>query len=104
MTVVTIIGIFMTINYLFIYTLGFLYISSSGSANAQLHGCFRPWTFSFLLIEHISFGLLYVMFTFPTRILYRGVPGFATDCLCGVCCRGLTTCPLYVGPLFGNLV
>ena len=25
-------------------------------------------------------------------------------CPCGVWCRGLTTCPLYVGPLFGNLV
>ena len=53
-------------------------------------------------IEHVSFGLLYVMFTFPTRIFYRGVPDFATDCPCGVWCRGLTTCPLYVGPLFGN--
>ena len=30
---------FMTINYLLIYTLGFLYISSSGSANAHLPGC-----------------------------------------------------------------
>ena len=29
-----------------IYTLGFLYISSSGSTNAQLPGCFRPWTLS----------------------------------------------------------
>ena len=47
---------------------------------------------------------LYVMFTFLTRIFYRGVPGFATDCPWGVWCRGLTTCPLYVGPLFGNLV
>ena len=56
------------------------------------------------MIEHVSFGLLYVMFTFPTTIFYRGVPGFATDCPCGVWCRGLTTCPLYVGPLFGNLV
>ena len=35
---------FMAINYLFIYTLGFLYISKSGSANAQLPGCFCPWT------------------------------------------------------------
>ena len=40
------IGIFMAINYLLIYTSGFLYISSYGSANAQLPGCFRPWTFS----------------------------------------------------------
>ena len=46
MTVVTIIEIFKAINYLLIHTLGFLYISISGSANAQLPGCFRPWTFS----------------------------------------------------------
>ena len=46
MLVETITGIFMAINYLLIYTLGFLYISNSGSANAQLRGCFRPWTFS----------------------------------------------------------
>ena len=36
---------FMAINYLLIYTLGFFYISNSGSANAQLPGCFCPWTF-----------------------------------------------------------
>ena len=36
----------MAINYLLVITLGFIYISSSGSANAQLPGCFRPWTFS----------------------------------------------------------
>ena len=46
MKVVNITGIFMAINYLLIYTLGFLYISNSGSANAQLPGCFCPWTFS----------------------------------------------------------
>ena len=28
------------------YTLGFLYIRYSGSANAQLSGCFCSWTFS----------------------------------------------------------
>ena len=72
--------------------------------------CTTPWMFLPLdillefLIEHVSFGLLYVMFTFPARIFYRGVSGFATDSPCGVWCRGLTTCPLYVGPLFGNLV
>ena len=44
--VVTTIGIFMAINYFLNYTLGFLYLSSSGSANAQLRGCFRPWIFS----------------------------------------------------------
>ena len=37
---------FMAINYLLIHTLGFLYISNSGSANTLLPGCFCPWTFS----------------------------------------------------------
>ena len=55
-------------------------------------------------IEHVTFGILYVMFTFPTTIFYRGLPGFATDCPFGVWCRGLTTCLLYVGPLFENLI
>ena len=104
MIVVTITGIFMAINYLLIYTLGFLYISNSGSADAQLPGCFCPWTFSLNIGLNMFLGLLYVMFTYPTRIFYRGVPGFATDCPCGVWCRGLPTSPLYVGPLFGNLV
>ena len=36
----------MAINYLLIYTLGFLYISNPDSANTQLPGCFCPWTFS----------------------------------------------------------
>ena len=55
-------------------------------------------------IEHVPLGLLYVMFTFLTWVFYRGVPGFATDCPCSVWCRGWITCPLYVGPLFRNLV
>ena len=29
---------------------------------------------------------------------------FATDCPCGVWCRGLTTCILHVGPPFGNRI
>ena len=49
-----------------------------------------------------TFGLLYVKFTFPTRIFYRGVQDFATNCPCGVWCHD--TCLLYVDPLFGNLV
>ena len=47
MMVVIIIGIFMAISYLLIYTLGFLYLSNSGSANVQLPGYFWPWTLSF---------------------------------------------------------
>ena len=45
--VVTIIGIFTAILFSFWTTyLGFMWLSSSGFANAQLPGCFRPWTFS----------------------------------------------------------
>ena len=44
--VVTIVGIFMAIHYFLNYTLGFLWLSSSGSANIQLPRCFRPYTFS----------------------------------------------------------
>ena len=46
MVVMAIIGIFMAIHHFLDYTLGFLLLSSSGSANAQLPGCFCPWTFS----------------------------------------------------------
>ena len=56
MIVVTIIGIFMAINYFFNYTLGFLYLNIFGSANAQ-----PPGYFHILLeywIEHVIFGLL----------------------------------------------
>ena len=55
-------------------------------------------------IERVTFGLLYAMFRLSTRIFYRGVPGFATDCPFSVLCHELTTCLLYVGPLFGNQV
>ena len=54
-------------------------------------------------IQH-TIGLLYVTSIYWTIIFYRGVSGFATDCPCGVWCRGLTTCLLYVGPLFGYLL
>ena len=66
--------------------------------------CTPPWMFLPLDIpseyrpEHVTFGLFCVIFKFPSRIFCRRVPGFATDCPCGVWCRGLTTCLLYVGP------
>ena len=44
--IVIIIGIFMAIHYFFNYNFSFVYLSSSGSANAQLPGCFRPWAFA----------------------------------------------------------
>ena len=40
-------------------------------------------------IERVTLGLLYVIFRFSTKVLNMGVPGFATDCPCGVWCRGL---------------
>ena len=40
-----------------------------------------------------TFALLCVMFRFFTRIFYRGVPGFATDCPCSVWCHGLNHLP-----------
>ena len=67
--------------------------------------CFCPWTFS-LNIGLNMFPLDPFMSCLHSLLGYStgGVPGFATDCPCSVWCRGLTTCPLYVGPLFGNLV
>ena len=55
-------------------------------------------------IRHGPIGPFYVTSRYSSRIFYRGVSGFATDCPCGVWCRGLTTCLLYVGPLFENLL
>ena len=63
MIVVTIIGIFMAINYFLNYTLDFLYLSSSGSANAQLPGCFRPWTFS------LNIELMFPLDSFMSSLL-----------------------------------
>ena len=105
MRVVAIIGFFMAILYFLK-----LHLRLSVTKYSWLFKCATPWMFRPLdirleyCIEHVTFGLLYVMFTFHTRISYRGVPGFATDCPCGVWCRGLTTRLLYVGPLFLNLV
>ena len=53
-------------------------------------------------IQYVSIGPLYVTSSYSAWISCKGVSGFATDCPCGVCYRGLTTCLLYVGPLFGN--
>ena len=55
-------------------------------------------------IQHGANGPLYVTSSYSTWIFCRGVSGFATDCPCGVWRRGLTTCPLHVGPLFGNRI
>ena len=49
-------------------------------------------------------GPLYVTSSYSTWIFCRGVSGFATDCPCGVWCRGLTIWLLHVGPPFGNRI
>ena len=50
------------------------------------------------LSTYVTLGPLYVVFTFLSRMINRGVLGFANDCHCSAWCRGLTTCLLYVGP------
>ena len=53
-------------------------------------------------IQHGAIGPLYVTSSYSIWIFSMEVSGFATDCPCNVWCRGLTTCPLHVGPPFGN--
>ena len=69
----------------------------------HLPGCFCPWTF----FENIGFHTVLTdpfMSHLATQLGCRGVSGFATDCPCGVWCRGLTTWLLHVGPPFGNRI
>ena len=40
--------------------------------------------------QHGAIGPIYVTSRYSTRIFCRGVSRFATDCPCGVWCRGLT--------------
>ena len=44
-------------------------------------------------IQYGANGPLYVTSSYSTWILCRGVSGFATDCSCGVWCRGLAKLP-----------
>ena len=61
--------------------------------------CVTPWMFpplDILLeywIEHVTFGLFYVMFTFPIMIFYRGFLGFAMYRPCSAWCRGFNHLP-----------
>ena len=58
--------------------------------------------FSEYRIQRGAIGPLYVTSSYSTWISQSGVSGFAINCACGVWCRRLTTCLLYVGPLFGK--
>ena len=72
------------------------------SAISHLQGCYCPWTLpSEYRVKHGTIGPLYVTSRHSTRIFYRGVSGFTTEWPCGVWCRGLTTCLLYVCHFFG---
>ena len=83
--------------------LSFMNVDNFGSAFAHLPAwIFFPLDFLEYLIEHVSIGIFYIKCIFSIRIFYRGVPGLATDCSCGVWCRGFTTCLLYVCSRFGN--
>ena len=53
---------------------------------------------------NITYGLRYVTVVFAIKIFPSGVPGFATDCSCGVWYHGLTTGLLYISPRFRNQV
>ena len=50
-------------------------------------------------IEHVTFGFIVSCIILYSDIL-QGSSSFATDFPCGVWCYGLTTCLLYVGPIF----
>ena len=85
MMVATIIWIFMCI--LFISN----YIFRLSECRELYFYNYAPfWTFLSLnilfeyWIKHVTVGLIYVMFRFSTRIFHRDIPGFATDCSCGV--------------------
>ena len=80
--------------------LGFPISGTFISAIRHVPGCFCPLTF----LVHVTIGPLYATFVFSTRMFYRGVRGFVTDSSSRVWCRWLTTCPLYFGPHFRNLV
>ena len=54
----------------------------------HLPGCSCPWTFFQNIDQHGAIGSLYVTSSYSTWIFRRGVSGFATDCPCGIWCRG----------------
>ena len=91
--------------WLLVFVLSILILGIWCSTIPHLPGCFCPWNLLWeYRIQHGANGPLFVTSSYSTWILCRGVSGFATDCPCGVWCRGLTTCLLHVGPPFGNRI
>ena len=58
----------------------------------SLQGCFVPMTLLGIGRESLLWNSLYPVYI-PTKIFCRDVPGFETDCPCGVWCRGLHSSP-----------
>ena len=57
-----------------------------------------------LFDEHITIELRYIKLVFSTTIYYKRLPGFATDCPCGVWPHGLTARLMYICSLFKIIV
>ena len=69
---------------------------SSPGMFLTLHALLGYWS------EHNIIAPLYAQLVFSIRIFYRGVPGFTTDCPCGIWRCKLITRLLHISPLFGN--
>ena len=70
-------------------------------AQLLLPKCFCPLTFfqNIMLNMLTSASFISILYS-ELGCSTGGFPGFVTDCPCGVWYRGLTTCFLYVGPLY----
>ena len=87
----------MAIHYFLNYTFSFLLLSSSGSAKAQLPGCFRPWTFS------LNIGLnMLPSDSFMSRL--QSLQGYSTGEFQALQLIVLAVSIAMDEPLFGNLV
>ena len=82
MMVVIIIGNFMAILLIYNYTFWL-----SVTKKSRFCKCGPAWIVTSqdirfeCWIEYVTFGLLYSMFRFFTKIFYKGIPGFAADFL-----------------------
>ena len=98
-----ILGCSWPLQFVLCYTLANFNILYLGFCKSSLPRMFPPLDMiSEFRIQLDIIGPLRVTSILSAGIFYRGVSGFATDCPCGVWCRGSTTCLLYVGPPFGN--
>ena len=73
------------------------------SPHVQGHFCLET-LFMDTSLNVLSWNSLVSLYlgSLPTGIICMGISGFVTDSLCAVWCHGLTTVPVYFGPLFGK--